>query len=819
MAKNLTANAKAKVKTQLGTEPLLIIKVEWPSGTKYYSTKAYTFDGNTCVVAILDHVSIDTDGKQGSIGEIGSIDIVLDDTDGDLKNRVNTDIIEGTRATAYHHYDDLTATDAVIQLSGRIAGPIDWSEGGRTLTFSLESLSGTGAGQVGFAPEEDSIVDLLEEAANAAWPICFGSPQMVSPVLVQKLEHDQNWQDKNPDETPYYNLIYIVNLFESASIENVYAQRNCYGNPGFFEVPIEYYSVDTAYSYGGKIVTAILMSVPLSTVDDSGWDDTIYVNLTSTISKNPIKQISKLITEYATNLTVDATSFNEVYPKVAPIPAHWALFDQPDVLKLCEEMAWMARCTLFVKNDTVYFKFLAESPVTISDISRDVIELKTMELSFTETEDIYTKLKATYLTDYSGDKISQKEFNYTKNADIFGVEEQEIDFYIYTNLECIKVVATFWGYRYAHSWRQIAITSFLPSIPIEAYDWINIDIPQFSSFALPGLVRSTKHDTGAHRIEVAAEVASSAGTNVGGQPSLDPNYYQAGDSLIPASIDDPVASVELITDCEPIIDGDTINTIINEGDTACQSCRIVSGGGGTDWQAWEIVGMERDYHDPLKNILLLDTPSKNNLTPDKVAFTTPDSIFGSQIGCCYSAGSPQWVDYELNPDSNPGYFSDQQTRVDDKVGTMKNRTRLSKGFTGFKVVGLDGHEIAVVNDSVDPKLEKIIAADHIDPFVPTEKTGQYTDDVQEVKKPSENSLPAGRIIFPVEELNAGEEGLGYNAFDSGGWPDGVQPTTIGVEMGTKADSFEMAEQDDEGNPLTGFIYTGRRGGKNNVRPF
>ncbi len=817
MAKNLTASAEAKTKTPLGTEPLLILKIEWPSGTKYYSTKEYTFDGNVCVVAILDHVSVDTEGKQGSIGEIGSVDTILDDTDGDLKDRVNRDIIEGTRATVYHHYDDLAAVDAVVELSGRIAGPISWSEGERTLGFSIESLSGTGTGEVGFAPEEDSIEDMLEEAENVPWPICFGNPRMVQPVLVQKFEHNQDWIDDHPDEPIFYSLIYIVNLKPSTSVSGIFAQRNCYGVPGFFTVPGSYYSVDTNYSYGGQTVTAIFMNQPLSTRDDSGWSDDIFCNVESSLTKNPVTQIKWVIDNYATNLTSDAASFAAVANKVAPLWGHWALFDQPDALKLAEEMAWMARCVLFVKDDTVYIKFLAETPVTISDISKDTVELKTMELGFTETEDIVTKLKATYVTDYSGSDESNKEFTYTKNANLFGVEDDEIDFYIYTNPECVKVAATFWGYRYAHSWRQIAVTSFLPSLPIESYDWINIDISQFSTYALPGLVRSTKHDTGAHRIEVAAEIASSAGTHVGGQPSLDSNYYSAGNNLVPGSVGTPVSSVDLISVCEPVIDGETITNIINNGDTECRNCYL-DFGPSHDYHCHEIIGMIRDYHDPLKNLLLLSTPTKNNLPPDKVAFTNPESFEGSRYGCCYSASSPQWCDYEINPVSNPGYFADQSTRVDDKVGTVKGTNRLSKGFTGFKVVGVDGGEIAVTNDSVDPKLIKIKTTDHMDPFVPAEKTGQFTDDAQEVKKPSANSIPAGMIIFPVTALEAGEEGLGYAAFDTDGWPAGEQPLTIGAEIGTKKDSFEMAEEDDDGNPLSGFIYTGMRGGKLNVRP-
>jgi len=814
MAKTLTANAKAKAKTQLGTEPLLILKIQWESGTKYYSTKEYTFDGNVCEVGILEHINVETDGKQGSIGEIGSIDIVLDDTDGDLKNRINTDIIEGTRATAYHHYDDLTASDAIVELSGRIAGPIAWSEGERTLSFSIESLSGTGTGAVGFAPEEDTIENMLEEAENIPWPICFGNPRFVKPIMVQRLEQSEIWQDKNPDEQIYYNLIYIVNLVQSSDVTSIFAQRNCYGDGGYFLVPSAYYTVNTAYSYGGKTVTAILMTVPLSARDNSGWSDEIFCNVESTLSANPVTQIKWILDTYSTNLTTDASSFSAVAAKVAPIWAHWALFDQPDALKLAEEMAWMARCALFVKDDIVYIKFLAETPVTISEINKDITELKTMELGFTDTEDIVTNLKAIYVSDYSGTPEAAKELTYTNNTDKFGVEEEEIDFFIYTNPICVKVAATFWGYRYSNSWRQIEVTSFLPNIGVESYDWVNIDISQFSSYALPALVRSTKHDTGEHRIQITAEIASSAGTSTGGQPSLDAGYYNAGNNLVPGSVGTPVASVDIIDTCVEGVDEDTIREIIRDSgsDKECMNCRVLFGD-DSGYAAHEIVGMEREYHTG-ENILLLDIPSKNNLPPDKVAFTNPDSILVGRggLGCCFSASSPQWVDYERNPVENPGYFSDQQTRVDDRVGTVKGRNRLSKGYTGFKCVGVDGSEIAVVNDQVDASMEKIVAGEPIKKWVPYKDSGQRQNGAKVIVTAEEDNTPPGQIMFSVTDLSTGEEGLGYNAFDATGYAEGDVPSEIGVEVGVVGGTNSIQEGG------TGFIYLGRQGDKNLIRP-
>jgi hypothetical protein len=803
MAIPITDNAKAKTETALGTEPLLILKINWSDGAKWYSEKPYTFDGNVCEDTIVVKGNLQSQGKEGSIGEISSLDISLDDTDGDLKTKVNTLVIEGTSAIAYHHYDDLAASDATVVLSGKITGPINWAEGERLLDFNIESYSGTGAGEVGFAPVEDTIENLLESAEDIPWPICFGSPRLIPAKFVQQIERTDFELERDPEALPH-SLIYIVNLFPSTDVSGVYAKRNCYGVDGYYQVPSNLYTEELNYSYGGKNVTAIRMSQPLDTIDDSGWSNDILVSLTSTLSLNTAEQIKWILDTYS-SLSTDAASFTSVANKISNLPSHWALFDQPDALSLAEKMAWQARCALYEKNGIVYIKYLAEFTETDSIITRNEAKLKSLELSFTKTEDIVTKFKAQYVSDYSGDSEADKEYIYTRNTDKFGVEAEDYDFQIYTNPECVKAAAQFWGYRYSTSWRRILITTFLAALANEAYDWININLPIFSTYSLPSRVLVADHDVENHEITFELEVASSAGTHIGGQPSLDTGYY-AGSSVSGVGI--PDSSIVLYTTCVPLLE-DELKISMNTDDDIGQNCIKVKGAISFKYDAVEIINVDQE------GFTYVQTPSEDNLSPDKILFIT-DTMPGEDYACAASAaGEHQWV-RETSAGSNPNW-GNATIKVGDSVGTVKGSTGLSKAMSGFEVVGID-IEMAVVNSQVAPRI-KIKSDEAIPAYSFTEARSKDGDYIV-VGKPSGNSMPPGRLIVTDSAIEAGGKGFGQSAFNAAPFVNGeADPDNPNCEMGTIANTFEVSYKDSDGNPQTGFIRVCGEGGKNQVRPF
>ena len=187
MSLTIPANAKTKIETRLGTEPLLIVYIEWPSRSYHYAEKIVTFQGQDTKDVILSGGDLDSQLKQQSIGHVSTVSMSFDDTSGELKTIVNEDLIEGSPVTLYHWYEDLDQGEAVVLLEGKITGPISWSEGDRVFNFNIESFSGSGVGQVGFAPTAGSIPNLLDSAIGVPWPMVFGSPRLIPAVLTQRL--------------------------------------------------------------------------------------------------------------------------------------------------------------------------------------------------------------------------------------------------------------------------------------------------------------------------------------------------------------------------------------------------------------------------------------------------------------------------------------------------------------------------------------------------------------------------------------------------------------------------------------------------------
>jgi hypothetical protein len=166
----------------------------------------------------------------------------------------------------------------------------------------------------------------------------------------------------------------------------------------------------------------------------------------------------------------------------------------------------------------------------------------------------------------------------------------------------------------------------------------------------------------------------------------------------------------------------------------------------------------------------------------------------------------------LNPQNHPNYFDSATTAIGDNVGIEKSSQRLTKARSGFVVTGISGNTVSISSGSVDPKLEKIRSSDAIGAFNPAEIYG-YDGDRTLVRIPTADSIPPGRIIHPITDMPAGSNGKGYNAFDVSPYVTGAVPSAIGAEFGTVAGSQQLVE----GN--TGYVALGRKGGRNQYRPF
>jgi hypothetical protein len=184
MARTLSSGLAAKAAQQYGAEPIIVVKIFWPTGTRYYTDKAFTFGVNVCEPKILSLGDIISQQRTDSSSDVGSANIELDDSDSTIKNSVNRDLMAGTRCTIYQTFTGLLEADALILFEGRVANDINWSEGQRALSFTIDTTFNIG--ELGFAPKVEDVPNLHKDAAGKLWPIVFGSCLKVPAVQIYK---------------------------------------------------------------------------------------------------------------------------------------------------------------------------------------------------------------------------------------------------------------------------------------------------------------------------------------------------------------------------------------------------------------------------------------------------------------------------------------------------------------------------------------------------------------------------------------------------------------------------------------------------------
>jgi len=715
MAREIPAAAQTKIDQALGTEPILIIKIEWPSDTQYYADKDLTIGAITADGRILSASELQMIEKSDSLGEVAGMNITLDDSDGAIKSKVDKVVIEGTACTVYHHFEGNTDTDLIILLKGRISGDMLWDEGKRTFDFKVESFIVDD--EIGYAPEEDAFANMNNEVVGVPWPMCFGTVVHVPAVRIKRqprgtlkeginqnydsfrvdgwetfpqstsitIEIDRvrytgsftgaiftvsqrninhiaignlflkgrplsdphagdpsvcwinnplsnrnivglycyidsithgpminkcikqagekcwftdpwvSYEQGQPQEilvdtstgeideaagvprsswdydveigqwpASYYNSevvsaeldtthvlrgrwalqtqekvrmiadwddVYIANLY-GGYILDVYGHRQYKGERIFAPIPSSYYTVT---NFNGTYLNAMTLTfddMPLEAREGEDWEGDVYVSLNSYLSGNIASIINYLLTQHS-SITPESDSFNQAAIDVSPYVSNFAYFNRPNVIGFCESIAWQARCALLIRNGEAYLTYLSQERTEALLLNNSNVEMKSIGLSFTPTVDTVTRLIAKYKFDYAGREGSDHQLIYRNNIDIFGLREEEKDFFIYTCGLLVKMSAYFWGYRLSNSWRKIVASCFLEGLPLETFDIVKLYLPVVSTNYLYGQVEESRHNPSNQSVQLQLELASKAG-NVDGadQPVVDEDYW-TGDPSYP----------------------------------------------------------------------------------------------------------------------------------------------------------------------------------------------------------------------------------------------------------------------------------------------
>jgi hypothetical protein len=274
--------------------------------------------------------------------------------------------------------------------------------------------------------------------------------------------------------TSYIN--YVVNLLP-CSIRACYSVKN----GKLTRIPDDYILNKDYVNFGtigAKIVT-IGKRMPDGNVvalanTDEGWESDLYVTFReTTVGSNTVDQIRYLIETY-TELSVDDTSFNHVRARIDKYGSNFAFLERKQVLTAVQEMAWQARCALWIVDETVYMKYLPEEGTSVSTLTESDIDEGSFEITCSDTEDLCTKLIGTWKPNYFHTTANKLILRY--NTAKYGNKEKTFDFYIYNDPLLVLKAASFWIIRYANTWKRLKFRTYVDHIALETFDTVTINM-------------------------------------------------------------------------------------------------------------------------------------------------------------------------------------------------------------------------------------------------------------------------------------------------------------------------------------------------------
>jgi hypothetical protein len=308
-------------------------------------------------------------------------------------------------------------------------------------------------------------------------------------------------------------ILYIANLLPS-TVLRVAAYRELNGGRALLTVPSDYYTVRSTNYTGYTGVVEIVFDRPLSSRDlnnGGGWSDDIYVTLTSTVGPNTVDIIQWFI-EFYTNYSVDSTSFNAVRTLIDNYPMHFPLLERKNIINVLEEIAYQARCALWLKDDVFYIKYLALEPDADDTITEDDVTANSLRIEHTSTEDLITKYVAKWKSDYAVDKNNTVILRH--NVKRYGTHEQEFDYYCFNILDLVRKAATFWLIRKANTWRRAIFKTPMHKLNLETFDTVSITLPDAASGTIKGVVEKANYNSDSRTMDFEVWTPCKSGTNV-----------------------------------------------------------------------------------------------------------------------------------------------------------------------------------------------------------------------------------------------------------------------------------------------------------------
>lgn len=177
--RNFSNGVVSSLSKKQGIEPVLFVGVNWDGAEYYYSSQV--FPGARKQIVSIGGLET-TQVVQGN-GTSQSVSVILSDTDGHIKQMLDTVDIHKRPAKVYLGFPNLPLSQAVVLIDGEVNSEMVWDERARTFSFAiLNKIEGR---LFGFAMEDGLFGRVNEQDRAKPWPFRFGETCAYQTVKVR----------------------------------------------------------------------------------------------------------------------------------------------------------------------------------------------------------------------------------------------------------------------------------------------------------------------------------------------------------------------------------------------------------------------------------------------------------------------------------------------------------------------------------------------------------------------------------------------------------------------------------------------------------
>lgn len=245
------------------------------------------------------------------------------------------------------------------------------------------------------------------------------------------------------------------------------------GERTLVDVPTNLYTVFDQ-SYGSVTVKVVQVNDALSK-QEPPWEDTLYITYQSAVGPNPIDIMTYLINKYS-ELPVDIDSFAGCRNSLANYPMHFCLTRKKNIVTVLKELAFMSRTAVSIKSGKFFCRYLPAEPPSVFTFDENNVLTQSIELNFTDTEELVTKYIASWRAHGAQDEDNKVIMRY--NVKKYGTHEESVDFYAYNYISAIIKTLTFWIIRRGHTWKKLNFKAALDALNVETFDGVTLNFTE-----------------------------------------------------------------------------------------------------------------------------------------------------------------------------------------------------------------------------------------------------------------------------------------------------------------------------------------------------